>query len=1450
MALTGELSSIVAKSPVPKLQTTGFRNWKRLFLVLVDQYDLKEHYLGEVTPPAGASAEVIEKITIQKKRAIAVLLFHLSEENLRLVDLCTSAHEAWGVLESVHNSSDAARSHLLLDKWLSLRMQPGDKILSHITNLRTLASELADVGLEQTKENVIANLYRSLPESYATLTSVLRVQRGLTIDEITTHLVTEEAARQLHTLSIDASPGAANPADQALWQGGGTRRGRGRGRRPQGQRNDPAPPATHDNGQRDSNCYNCGRPGHWSRDCPIPPRQPRDRGGRGRGRGRRNPGYRPSSSAYMVGGVPDSDECYGEELFCIRSPAPKQPSADEVIYNMPPPSNIRSNGPTWCVDSGATRHVTNDANLLTNYNSQPPIPIYLPDGATIPAVGKGDYVFGDAPNTHSISGVLHVPDLQQNLLSVTKLYDQGYSVSFTPTGCTVIDAAGCPALTGYRSNGHYLVPIASEAVLAVQLSPAQLWHARLGHPGRHALYDLRYVTRGIKLSDHACDYGFCTICARGKQTKAPYPTQGATRATEALQLVHSDLCGPASTPTLSGNLYFLTLVDDYSRYSWIYTLKTKSETATTLRNWILLVEGETGLTVRGLRSDNGGEYLAADLQAFLSAKGIRHQLTTPDSPQQNGVAERLNRTLVESARCLLLHASRPSHLWGEAIHTANYLKNRKISAATDGRTPYELFYGYQPSLHHLRVWGCDCYVIPPNTRLAKFDPRSALHIFVGYSDQSKAYRVYDPVGKKVVRSRNVLFDEGGPAFMPPGAPAPPASAPLAPPIGPPTVSQPAFAILPDNAPGATANAPPAPPSHSGEASPAQFPAPGANLFQPGAIPSTMPEAQPASWPDTVLPPAPETQTPAPIVPPPAPECEPAPPDARPPAQASAPPPAQAPAPRILTRSQGPAPELPLLNPGGVLRVRHHDDTSDTLNYVNAAEPKTFADAMSKHDADNWYGAMLEELSSIEANDTWELVPLPVGRKAIGSKWVFKYKRDEHGAVIRFKARLVAQGYTQLAGVDYFDTYSPSASLTSVRTLFALVAVNDYELHHVDVKSAFLNGVLREEVYLAQPPGFAVPGKEHYVLRLHKALYGLHQANMLWIENLNSFLVSLNFMRLKSEPCMYVLHQPSGTIILLVHVDDLAIAASSPALLNWFKTSIARRYSITDLGELHHFVGIAVTRDRATRTLAITQATYVEEFLTRQRMDNCKPKDTPMQVNEYLPRLTATALDKAEAEAYPSMIGASMYAMTATRPDIACTVSVLAQHNRAPGPPHFVALKRLFRYTRGTSTYRLVFRGGEGYQPVAYCDSDWAGDKTHRRSRTGYVILMAGAAVDYSSQVQDSVTLSSAAAEYVAQSNVTMSVNWLVDLLVELGFTPKLPVTVFSDNQSAISIATNDKRTKHIDVRYHYTRDKIQDGTIELQYCPTEDNVADIFTKALPAVKHKKFTLALGLCASE
>ena len=347
---------------------------------------------------------------------------------------------------------------------------------------------------------------------------------------------------------------------------------------------------------------------------------------------------------------------------------------------------------------------------------------------------------------------------------------------------------------------------------------------------------------------------------------------------------------------------------------------------------------------------------------------------------------------------------------------------------------------------------------------------------------------------------------------------------------------------------------------------------------------------------------------------------------------------------MQTRSQGQAPLLPLLRPGGVLRVRR-SDSPDALNYVDAAEPKTFSDAMSKLDAENWYTAMLEELSSIEANSTWELVPLPSGRKAVGSKWVFKYKRDEHGAINRYKARLVAQGYTQLAGVDYFDTYSPSASLTAVRTLFALVAVNDFELHHVDVKSAFLNGVLREEVYLAQPPGFVVPGKESHVFRLHKALYGLHQANMLWIESLNDFLVSVNFVRLKSEPCMYTLQQPEGIIILLVHVDDLAIAASTPTLLDWFKTSIARRYSITDLGELHHFVGIAVTRDRDARTLTITQASYIDEFLARHHMANSKPKDTPMQVNECLPRLTETALDRDDAEAYPSMIGASMYAMT-------------------------------------------------------------------------------------------------------------------------------------------------------------------------------------------------------------
>lgn len=308
MALVGELNSIVAKSPVPKLQATGFRNWKRLFLVLVDQYGLKEHYLGDVPAPADASDDDRTKIATKKKQALAVLLFHLNEENLRLVDLCATASEAWSVLESVHNSSDAARSHLLLDRWLSMKMKQGDKILSHITSFRALASELADVGLEQSKENVIANLFRSLPESYATLASVLRLQRNLTIEEITTQLVAEEAARQLNALSMNASPGAANPADQALWQGSGVRHGRGRGRRPQSRGNHLVPAAVQGSSQRDSNCFNCGRPGHWSRDCTLPSRQPRDRGGRGRGRGRHNPGHR-SPSAYMVGDAPDSDEC-------------------------------------------------------------------------------------------------------------------------------------------------------------------------------------------------------------------------------------------------------------------------------------------------------------------------------------------------------------------------------------------------------------------------------------------------------------------------------------------------------------------------------------------------------------------------------------------------------------------------------------------------------------------------------------------------------------------------------------------------------------------------------------------------------------------------------------------------------------------------------------------------------------------------------------------------------------------------------------------------------------------------------------------------------------------------------------------------------------------------------------------------------------------------------------
>jgi hypothetical protein len=398
---------------------------------------------------------------------------------------------------------------------------------------------------------------------------------------------------------------------------------------------------------------------------------------------------------------------------------------------------------------------------------------------------------------------------------------------------------------------------------------------------------------------------------------------------------------------------------------------------------------------------------------------------------------------------------------------------------------------------------------------------------------------------------------------------------------------------------------------------------------------------------------------------------------------------------------------------------------------------------------------------------------------------------------------------------------------------------------MDVKSAYLNAPLTEEIYMRLPQGLAEAGQGGMVCKLKKSIYGLKQAGREWNKHIDAALKSLHFKPLYSDGCIYVYQRDDVIIISSLYVDDLLLCSNNLIRLGILKQELEDKFEMEDLGEAHFVLGIEIRRDRKARTLSILQAGYVQEVLDRFQMSDCRPIATPMDSHQKLMVATdENALDAAATKNYQAQVGALMYAMQGTRPDLSYAVTALSQFCSRPSTIHAQAVKRVFRYLRGTIQHGITYRGSgpmtTGPTLIGYCDSDWAEDRNDRRSITGYVFLLSNAAVSWKSRKQDTVALSSVEAEYMAAAEGVREALWWREFLRGVGYTTPVATTIFSDSQGSIAMSLNavhHQRTKHIDIRHHFLREHVRDQAVSLQYVSTTQMAADILTKALVQAKH-------------
>jgi hypothetical protein len=525
---------------------------------------------------------------------------------------------------------------------------------------------------------------------------------------------------------------------------------------------------------------------------------------------------------------------------------------------------------------------------------------------------------------------------------------------------------------------------------------------------------------------------------------------------------------------------------------------------------------------------------------------------------------------------------------------------------------------------------------------------------------------------------------------------------------------------------------------------------------------------------------------------------------------------------------------------------------ERANVAAIAEPHTMSEAIHSQDASKWELAMQEEYDSLMANGTWELAPLPSNRKRVGCKWVFRTKRDANGDIVRYKARLVAKGFSQVEGVDFNETFAPVAKFSTIRCLLALGAAMDLEIHQMDVKTAFLNGELEEDVYMDQPPGFVQEGQAHLVCKLKKSLYGLKQSPRAWYEDFHAFFTSEGFTRSMADHSLYIKQTRDYFMAVVIYVDDVILLVSGMLMMRKLKGSLEEKYDMSDLGELHFFIGVHFERDRAALTITMHQRSYIESVLQRFGMEDCKPIGTPLDAKAPLVKLGDEEFQEHEEGMldipYKESVGCLMYAMVATRADLAFAVSVVSQFMSKPGPMHWAAVKRIMRYLKGTMELKLTL-GGKDISLQGYCDADWGGDASTRKSTTGYVFFLGVGAISWNSKRQPTVALSTTEAEYMAASQSAKEAIWLRQLMADVGCVQGEATIIMCDNQGCIALAKNPKhhsRTKHIDVQHHFIREKIEDEVIELRYCPTEHMVADVLTKALGRVRHVMLSKAMRL----
>lgn len=1314
---------------IVKLNNTNYQAWKYKVEKLLKR---EGTWRALSTPKPIGNEEAIESWEVKDEKAQGTICLLLEDDQTPHTLEKKTAKEIWDALEKYHQKASGINKFSLVVELLQLKLSEGEDLEKHISKIQELTNNLTALGSKGINEFAPWIILHSMPPSYHTLVSILasKPEEELTIDNIKATLIGEYKRRKMSTEHTDES---------AL--------------------------KVHNNKPHANfECFFCGSTEHYKQNCEkyLQWKQKKNQ------KQRRSERARAVQEEYTMS-ESDSDESIQQQAYSVNTIKSKQ--------------RIRKE---WFLDSAASSHMTNDITFFENIDATYTSTVRVANGnsCTVHGIGKGsiECLTNDGKcNKLMLDRVLYVPTFESGLISIGALDKQGYQVKIKNNQMSILKNDVVIAVGDGISHMYKLKTIEyAFAVMPQHTSNCiHVWHSRFAHrdPKAIKLLASKNLADGMKL-DKCQIKQVCESCVKGKISRKPFPEKSKTASDRPLDLIHSDLCGPMSTATPGGRKYVMTLIDDYSKYTYSYLLTLKSQAELVIRQFIEYCETQFGRKPKIFRSDRGGEYIGQSLKEYLKNNGIEVQQTIPYTPEQNGLAERKNRYLMEAVRTMLIDARLSNTYWGEAVMTATYLQNR-LPTRTRTKTPYELWFNKRPDISNLKAFGCRAYAHIPKELRKKLHPKARECVLVGYPQGSKGYRLLEKSSRKIFESRDVTFLEEC--------------------------------------------------RTQGEG------IDDACEFQP-LVEQT--EESPDTKQNTVFIPLETTE------------------EEKPKAKHES----------FLSTGSGEAPsslgeELVTGEASGntnsanntpeQAQAARNVDTEyefiyDKENDNDEAEPKTYEEAISGPHSQEWIKAIQQELKSLHEHNTWDLEPVPRNKKTISCKWIFKIKTMADGKSKRFKARLVAQGFSQKYGTDYDEVFAPVVMITTVRTFLCVAGERNYFVRQVDIKTAYLNGKLREIIYMVQPPGCVDEKHPDWGCRLNQGLYGLRQAAREWNNALDEYLIECNFVRSEEDPCLYK-HGTRTLTWLLVHVDDILIMGKSLERINEIIQALNDGFELTDLGEVQCYLGINIKRNELG-DFSMNQSNYIEKVIRRTKLDQAKPSTYPMDVGYEKLRLDSPEIKN---EYYSKLIGALLYIAVNTRPDILAPVILLAQHNKDTRKVDWNEAQRVCRYLKGTIDYELKLSEQDNARREfeVYSDANYAEDRENRKSNSGYVVRLFGGTIGWACKKQECVSTSVTESEIIALSVAAKECIGMKNLLNFLDEKVKEPMTIHEDNQGCIKNVTTIGRstlTKHIDTKYLYTKELIKKGIVQVTYCQSPENLADILTKPLGPQKTKALAGMMGL----